>query len=570
MRHRLTIGIAGAGGDGVVMLGSLLQRLAASRGYFGQMPRYYGPQIRGGASGVKLSLDTARASVPGDTLDIMVCFNWEKYAELEQELPLGTDTVVFYDSAAPKESISLPEKSFQVGFSEISNELTGTTSAKNIVALGLLERILALPESLSKGAVVEDEASALLERNGLALNAGKRLLLEFPFPDLKLSPSQDASAKVVLHGNSAIVQAAIRTGCRTFFGYPITPASEIMEEMQERLGQGNGVFLQAEDEIAAVGMALGASLTGAKSMTATTGPGLDLMTEMMGLASGAEIPVVIVDVQRCGPATGIPSKSEQSDINHAIYGGHGDAPRVVIAPYNLEGCYRLLIESFNISEYYQIPVILLSDQRLGQTTVATNSNMLEADYAIVERKRPGREYRAQYRRYEITDDYISPMALAGDEGTVYQFTGLAHNERGRPSFDFATNQRMHEKRWQKLAPLRDRDEFVKVCGKEEARKGIVSFGSSAQFVLETVEYLGLQDEVKVCIPELIHPLPRRLTSFVDSLERLLVVEMSYSAQLHRYLRSQIDLPSDTESYARAGGMAFSRKELSGPITKLAR
>ncbi|HXZ30274.1 MAG TPA: 2-oxoacid:acceptor oxidoreductase subunit alpha [Dehalococcoidia bacterium] len=570
MRHRLTIGIAGAGGDGVVLLGSLLQRLAASQGYFGQMPRYYGPQIRGGASGVKLSLDTTRASVPGDTADIIVCFNWEKYAELEQELPLGINSIVFYDNAPAKEGISLPEKSFQVGFSEISKELNGATTAKNIVALGLLERILALPEGLSKGATVQDDASALLERNGLALKAGRRLLLEFPFAELRLSPPRDASAKAVLHGNAAVVQGAIRAGCRTFFGYPITPASEIMEEMQERFSQGNGVFLQAEDEIAAVGFALGASLTGAKSMTATTGPGIDLMTEMIGLASSAEIPVVIVDVQRCGPATGIPSKSEQSDLNHAIYGGHGDASRVVIGAYDMEGCYRLLIESFNISEYYQTPVILLSDQWLGQTTVATSSDFLKRDYAIAQRKRPGEEYRNRYRRYEFTEDYISPMAFAGDEGLTYQVTGLAHNEKGRPSFDFATHQRMHEKRWEKLTPLRDRDELVRVFGREESRKGIVAFGSSAQFILETLEELQLNDEVKVCIPELIHPLPNRLATFVGSLDKLLVVEMSYSAQFYHYLRSQMNLPSDTEIYARAGGRAFSRKELSVPITELAR
>jgi 2-oxoglutarate ferredoxin oxidoreductase subunit alpha len=570
MKHRLTIAIAGTGGDGVVVLGSLLQRLAASQGYFSQMPRYYGPQIRGGASGVKLSLDTTRASVPADTADIMVCFNWEKYAELEQELPLGRDTVLFYDSAPPQDGIVLPKNSFQVAFSEISKELTGKPVAKNMVVLGLLERILDLPESLSKGAGVEDEASALLERNGPALTAGRRLLPEFPFSELKLSAPLDARAKVVLHGNSAVVQGAIRAGCRAFFGYPITPASEIMEEMQERLSQGNGVFLQAEDEIAAIGMALGASLTGAKSMTATTGPGIDLMTEMIGLASGAEIPVVIVDVQRCGPATGIPSKLEQSDINHAIYGGHGDAPRAVLAACDMEGCYRLLIESFNISEYYQTPVILLSDQRLGQTTVATGSDLLETDYAIVARKRPGREHQGQYLRYEMTDDHISPMAVIGDEGLTYQASGLAHSEKGRPSFDFANNQRMHEKRWQKLAPLRGRDDLVKVFGKEGARKGIVSFGSSAQFALETVEHLGLQDKVGVCIPELIHPLPNRLASFVSSLEKLLVVEMSYSAQFYHYLRSQIDLPPDTEVYARAGGMSLSRQEVSGPVKKLAR
>ncbi|MDH4299563.1 MAG: 2-oxoacid:acceptor oxidoreductase subunit alpha [Dehalococcoidia bacterium] len=570
MRDRLTIGIVGAGGDGVVVLGSLLQRLAASQGYFGQMPRYYGPQIRGGASGVKLSLDTTRASLPTDTVDIMVCFNWEKYSELKQELPLGIESIVFYDSPPPEGSLDLPEKSFQVSFSQITKNLEGTAAAKNIVALGLLERILALPENLSKSAAAHDQASVLLERNGAALHAGKRLLPELSFDELRLSPPKDATARTVLHGNSAVAQGAIRAGCRTFFSYPITPASEIMEEMQERLNHGNGVFLQAEDEIAAIGLAVGASLTGARSMTATTGPGIDLMTEMIGLASSAEIPVVVVDVQRCGPATGIPSKSEQSDLNHAIYGGHGDAPRVVLAAYSVKGCYRLSIESFNVSEYYQTPVILLTDQRLGQTTVATNSDFLTKDYSMAQRKRPGGEHQEQYRRYELTEDYISPMAFAGDKGLTYQATGLAHNEKGRPSFDFATHQHMHEKRWQKLAPLRDRDELVKVLGREESRRGILAFGSSAQFVLETVEDLGLQDEVKVCVPELIHPLPRRLASFVGSLEKLLVVEMSYSAQLYHYLRSQIDLPSDTASYARAGGAAFSREELSGPITELAR
>lgn len=570
MRDRLTIGIAGAGGDGVVVLGSLLQRLAASQGYFGQMPRYYGPQIRGGSSGVKLSLNTTRASVPEDTVDIMVCFNWEKYAELEQELPLGFDSVVFYDKTPPEGSLNLPERSFQVDFSQISKELNGKTSAKNMAALGLLERILALPENLVKAAMPHDQASALLERYGLALEAGRRLLPEFSFDELRLLPPMDATARTVLHGNSAVAQGAMRVGCRTFFSYPITPASEIMEEMQERLNHRNGVFLQAEDEIAAIGLALGASLTGSKSMTATTGPGLDLMTEMIGMASSAEIPVVIVDVQRCGPATGIPSKAEQSDLNHAIYGGHGDAPRVVLAAYSVKGCYRLVIESFNISEYYQTPVILLSDQRLGQTTVATNSDFLMKDYSIAPRKRPAGEDPKKYQRYELTDNNISPMASAGDEGLTYQATGLAHNEKGEPSFDFAHNQRMHEKRWQKLMPLRDRDDLVKLFGREEVRRGIIAFGSSAQFVLETVEDLGLEDKVKVCVPELIHPLPGRLSTFVSSLDKLLIVEMSYSAQFHHYLRSQIDLPSDTEIYARAGGMAFSRKELSGSITELAR
>jgi 2-oxoglutarate ferredoxin oxidoreductase subunit alpha len=294
------------------------------------------------------------------------------------------------------------------------------------------------------------------------------------------------------------------------------------------------------------------------------------MTESMVLASSAEIPLVIVDVQRCGPSTGMPSKSEQSDLNHAIYGGHGDAPRVVMAPYDVEGCYRLLIESINIAQYFQTLVIFLSDQWLGQTPVATNDEFLKKDYPIRGRKRPAGKDLEDYRRYRLTEDSISPMSVVGDPGLVYQTTGLTHNEKGRPAFDFETHQRMHEKRWQKLAPLCQRDDLVKVFGKEESSRGIITWGSSAQVVLETIKELGLENKVKVCVPELIYPLSERIEGFLRATEKLLVIEMNYSGQLYRYLRSQIDLPPNTKTYNRAGGRPFSRKELTGPIMEIIR
>jgi len=294
------------------------------------------------------------------------------------------------------------------------------------------------------------------------------------------------------------------------------------------------------------------------------------MTEMMGLASATEIPMVIVDVQRCGPSTGIPSKSEQSDLNHAVYCGHGDAPRVVMAPYDIEGCYRLIIESFNIANRFQTPVILLSDQWLGQTFVAVNDEFLNREYAIEEIKKPDLEEFEDYQRYRLTQDFISPMSIAGEERLIYQTTGLTHNEEGAPAFDFETHQRLHEKRWQKLAPLRQRDDLVKVFGKEESNRGIITWGSSAQVVLEAVSDLGLQDKVAVCVPELIHPLPDKVERFIRSVDNLLVLEMNYSGQLYRYLRSQIDLPPKTLVYARAGGRPFSRRELAEPLTEVAR
>ena len=569
MRKNLTIGIVGAGGDGVVVLGSFLQRIAAALGYFSQMPRYYGAQIRGGGSAVKLGLDAERLSLPKDSTDILVCFSWERYLEFKQEMALTEDTLIACENDLPEE-MKLPKRCFRIDFSRRSQELTGSTRSKNIVVLGLLKAILALPNIQVREIIEKDEELKLLQENLLALEAGEHLFREHSLPELTLSPARDPSAKVVLHGNAAMARAASDAECCSFFGYPITPAAEIMEELQRELSRKKGIFLQAEDEIASVGLAVGASLTGAKSMTSTSGPGFDLMTEMIGLASADEIPVVIIDVQRCGPSTGIPSKSEQSDLNHAIYGGHGDAPRVVIAPYDVEGCYRLVIESFNIAEHFQTPVIVLSDQWLGQTFVAIDDEFLKRDHPIKGRKRPLNKDIEDYHRYQLTEDLISPMAVAGDERLAYQTTGLTHDDKGTPAFDHETHQKMHEKRWKKLAPLCQRDDLVKFFGKEETSRGIITWGSSAQVVIDTVRKLGLQHEIRVCVPELIHPLPEKIDRFAGSMEKLLVVEMNYSGQLYRYLRSLIDLPRRTEVCSRSGGQPFSNEELTEPITELAR
>jgi 2-oxoglutarate ferredoxin oxidoreductase subunit alpha len=567
VKTSLTIGIVGAGGDGVVVLGSFLQKITALKGYFSQMPRYYGAQIRGGGSAVKLSLDSEHLSMPKDNPDILVCFDWDKYLEFVQELALTKDTLVIYEHS-PSDSIELPPQSFQADFSRISKEVTGAILNKNIVALGLIDKILALPGSQLNQAVEQDKALGFLKERVSAIEAGERLFSELMLPEMVMSPPKNESAKLIILGNAAIAQGAVRAGCKAFFGYPITPSAEIMQGMQNELAHGEGVFIQAEDEIASVGMALGASLVGTKSMTSTSGPGLDLMTETMDLASSAEIPMVIVDVQRCGPATGIPSKSEQSDLNHAIYGGHGDTPRVVIAPYDTEECYRLTIESFNIAAYFQAPVILLSDQWLGQTFVAIDDKFIHKDYSILERKKPANENTGDYKRYRLTEDFISEMADVGDEGLAYQSTGLAHTVKGTPAFDFETNLLMHEKREKKLLPLCNRNDLVKIIGPQESARGIITWGSSAQFVLEVVTDLGLQNEIKVCIPELLCPLPDEIERFLRTVKKLLVVEMNYNGQFYHYLRSKIDLPKATKLYNRTGGRPFSIRELSTPVLEL--
>ena len=217
---------------------------------------------------------------------------------------------------------------------------------------------------------------------------------------------------MLLSGNQAICLGALHAGLNYYAGYPITPASDILEWLAGRLPRFGGAAIQTEDEIAALASVLGASFAGKKAMTATSGPGLSLMAELVGLAGMAEIPAVIVDAQRSGPSTGMPTKTEQSDLNHALYGGHGEAPRVVMAPTSVEDCFAVIVEAFNAAERFQVPVIMLSDQSLSHRLETVRRPDLAA-LEVVDRLRPDSELNGGYKRYEISEDGVSPMAVPG-------------------------------------------------------------------------------------------------------------------------------------------------------------
>ena len=278
------------------------------------------------------------------------------------------------------------------------------------------------------------KAAAITEGNVKAFDAGYdggqgTFKLDF----IALGPAgQPEPGAVMMSGNQAIVRGCLDAGVETFFGYPITPATTILEMLAARMPKQGGRVLQTEDEISAISAAIGAGYAGARAATATSGPGLALMTEMMGLGVMAEVPVVVFVSQRGGPSTGMPTKTEQSDLNLAVYGGSGDAKRIVLAPTNVEGCYRCAGRAFELAEKYQTPVIVLLDlylsnrlesvAGLGKTTFAPNlSKGLAA-------RLPG----DAYQRFAMTDDWISPRAVPGEPGGIHTVTGLEHNEAGRP------------------------------------------------------------------------------------------------------------------------------------------
>lgn len=563
MRREITLSIVGAGGDGAVAAGDILSMACAREGLHVIKTEAYGPQIRGGESSCTVRISSEKIYAQADLLDALVVFSWADFARFKSELTPAPGAVIFYEEKeTPPADVQLA-RLVPVPFAALARE-AGAPSGKNILALGILSGALGIPSGAVRAAVQQrfrKKTAEVVEGNLKAFDRGIETgaALDLSFEKLTYTPSEP---KLLMSGNEASAVAAVDAGCRFFAGYPITPSSEILHFLGEWLPKIGGTCLQTEDELAAIGAVVGGSFAGVKSMTATSGPGLSLMAEMIGLSSMAEIPSVIVNVQRGGPSTGIPTKSEQSDLMHALFASHGDTPRVVIACSDVEESYHATVDAFNIAEEFQLPVIVLSDQSIAQRRETISAEALS--HEVRERRLAVIEEGAAYRRYEITDDGVSPISAPGMKGGMYQTNGLEHDEQGRPSSMYSTHEKMNEKRYRKLDAIARRYPLFHRFGPQKARLGILSWGSSAGVVREAVAKLNADGaNVAAFVPHMIHPLPKKeLEAFIASCDEILVVELSFSKQFYQYLRSEVDLPRGrTRSFARSGGKALGVSEL---------
>jgi 2-oxoglutarate ferredoxin oxidoreductase subunit alpha len=303
-------------------------------------------------------------------------------------------------------------------------------------------------------------------------------------------------------------------------------------------------------------------------MTATSGPGLSLMTEMLGLASMAEVPVVVVDVQRGGPSTGLPTKAEQSDLFQAVYGGHGDGVRVVLGCSNVEESFHATVDAFNIAEEFQLPVILLSDQAVAQRreTVAKSAFVHE----VRERAVPSATELKEYERYRLTESGVSPMAIPGKSG-VYQTNGLEHDVHGQPSSNFRTHERMNEKRFRKLGLVLEKYGATERVGHPDATIGVLAWGSSCGPVREAIARANARGQkIAALFTRLIHPFPvTACARFLEPLEHVLIVEVSFAAQFYHHLRASLPLPEGrTHICKRSGGKALTVEEVACELEAL--
>ncbi len=573
----ITVGMVGSGGDGVISAGEFLVQAAAAEGLYAYLLKAFGPQIRGGESCCRVRISDHPLHTHGTGIDVLVAFNWDDFRKMSSELVVKEGVFVIYEEKDPTPENDIPidsaisRKVCKIPLTKIAIDVAGTALAKNIVTLGILAEAFNLPSEGLQQAIrtkFAKKGEKVVGSNIEALNGGASYAREHlrGVATRRLAYTH-GTPKMAITGNDALASGALYAGCRFFAGYPITPASEILEWMARELPKFGGTCVQAEDEIASISMLAGASFAGGKAMTSTSGPGFSLMTEALGLASVAELPMVVVNCQRTGPSTGIPTKPEQADLYQALFSAHGDAPRVVLAPVDVEDCFRIAVEAFNIGEAYQTPVVVLSDQLIAQRKMSIDRIDPRA-FPVIDRRRPTPEEMDHYERFRTTANGISPMAIPGMKGGAYVAAGIEHDESGDPTSSGLVHERMNEKRSDKLEPLRERADLVLHFGPEEARAGVITWGSTVEVVREVQERLAAGGKhFRILAPNLLHPLPTRIVqAFVDSLDKLLVLEMNHLGQFYHYLRMHVDIPrSKTTTYYRSGGRVFSVREVSQQI-----
>jgi len=565
----LQIAIAGSGGSGVMTAGTLLLDAAAQAGLYGLMVRTSGPQIRGGEAAALLRLSTTPLESLDDTFDLLLAIDWQNVHRFADEIPLHAGSVVIGDAEGgevPQVFLQCGAKSVVLPLKKMAKAIAG--SWINMLALGLTGALAGLSAEALEGAVRRSwkRPEAALLANLKALHEGitaAATITGLP----RLAPAAPAKAKRwMLSGNEGAGYGAIRGGVRFVAAYPITPATELLEWMAPALTKVGGSLLQAEDELASVNMIIGGAYGGVPSLTATAGPGLALMTEGIGLAVAAEVPIVVVDVMRGGPSTGIPAKSEQSDLSFAVSGLHGDAPRLVLAPSSISDCVATTQWAVELAEALQAPAIVLSDQFMGQSRAIVDKPATRPSIATRVTVPAGTP---DYKRYRDTESGVSPMAIPGTPGTVYTADGLEHTEGAIPSSGSRDHAVQLDKRERKLMRHDYGSRWADIEG--DAPLAVITFGSSSGPVREAAQRAAAQGvPVRVVVLRLLAPLqPEAVALALKGVERVMVVEQNHQAQLLRYLRGMLDLPGRPASFHRPGPLALRPGDLCAAICEWA-
>jgi 2-oxoglutarate/2-oxoacid ferredoxin oxidoreductase subunit alpha len=572
--NEAVIRIAGNSQDGIQAIGGFLARLAGRSEQEVMTFMTIPPTISGGPSIFQVRIGSGEVLSAGDEADVLLALYQHSYEEHIGSLKKGGIVLFDADHVEPKPEWQKDYHHVGIPISTLAVEAIGGTAkdkGKNIYALGLIARTFDLNVPKLEKLIAErfgGKDESIVKNALVAFHAGYsydtgNLLETFKFTE---GPAKSGH-QVVMNGNEALGYGLIAAGVRFGAGYPITPWTDIMELLRRELPKYGGSFIQCEDEIASVSMAIGAGYAGRVAVTGSSGPGISLKTEAIGWAVMAEVPLIVVDVQRGGPSTGMPTNVEQSDLYIACFGGHGDAPRVVLAPANVEDCFYTAIEAVNIARQYNVPVIILSDQAIATRIEAFMEPDLEK---VCQDISPDLSPVPDFKPYDLSaPDGVVPRVVPGTRiaSGIYPIaTGLEHDELGHPTGSPKLHMQMTAKRRKKLQALAATLPTPKIYGPPEGNVLLVGWGSTQGPIREAVDRArAAGDSISSLHIKNLNPLPNGLENIFSGFHHVFVVEMNDEGlygqgQLATLLRARYGDPH-IRGIAKTDGLTWKVKEI---------
>ncbi|GGL31841.1 oxoglutarate--ferredoxin oxidoreductase [Halarchaeum grantii] len=581
MHDDLNWAIGGEAGDGIDSTGKVFAQALSRAGRHVFTSKDFASRIRGGYTAYKVRTSVDKVQSVVDRLDVLIALTERTVEENLDELHEGS--VIIYDGERTEFSgFEVPEGmvGLDIPLKSLAEDAGGALM-RNVVALGAVCEVAEFPienldESLRKR--FGSKGEKIVENNKEAARLGADYVDEHYADDvgtLDYELETTDNDYVLLNGDEAIGMGAIAAGCKFYSGYPITPATDVMTYLKGRIEEFGGHVVQAEDELSAINMALGAARAGARSMTATSGPGIDLMSETFGLVATSETPLVIADVMRSGPSTGMPTKQEQGDLNMLLYGGHGEIPRFVVAPTTVADCFHKTVEAFNLAEKYQTPVYIAADLSMAVTEETFAPEEFDMDAVEIDRGKVVDEdeiskwqnEKDQFKPHAVTADGVSPRAFPGTEGGVHMSTGLEHDDLGRRTEDTDERIEQVDKRNRKVETAREEEDWSPVeYGDSDADTLVISWGSNEGALVEALDFLE-EDGVDVRVLSVPYIFPRPdLSTAVEDAETTIVVECNATGQFADVIEK--DVLERVDRINKYNGVRFKADELANDIKEV--
>ncbi|MFP3190568.1 MAG: 2-oxoacid:acceptor oxidoreductase subunit alpha [Thermoproteota archaeon] len=544
MTNPIAVRFCGAAGDGIESIGSIMVRTFARSGLHVYAYRNYQSVIRGGHVWYQVRAHNKKLTSFGDYYDIMVTTNKDGIVYDSAQLREGG--IIIYDANKVKFDPSEVGKKFidlNIPLAEIAQLYSRIAAMQNVVAYGAIAYILDLDFNILKE-VLEyefgDKGREIVEQNIAAARKGYEYASEV-YKNVRIKIEKGPRRRMFLNGTSAIAFGGYVAGCKFYAAYPMTPSSPILHWFAEHTKKAGMIVLQPEDEIAVINMAIGASFAGVRSMVATSGGGFALMSEAVGLAGMTETPLVIVEGQRGGPSTGLPTNTEQGDVRQVLGAGQSDYPKVVIAPRDIEELFYSTIEAFNLAEKYQIPVIIVSDLYMNESAT-TLENEFDIENIKIDRGWIVKEGEIKdYKRFLITENGVSPRALPGMKGYNFVAASDEHDEKGHLVSDVLAGlpymlkirKAMMEKRMRKEQYILKELEPPTLYGPQNADITIVSWGSTRGAVREALQILENEGIIANSLEiKYLHPFQgKEIKEILEKAKEILLVENNYSGQV---------------------------------------